>query len=191
MGLHRKLLKQRRERRSGNPRSKEDLADYYSRPELSTWFSGSFAEPRGGSASGPTEEAAWGAVSRFERRLGQMVHSPIPALVVVETEEQEQRTNAHLLLGGVSHLAPDVISAAWRLGNTTVGPARRHHALYLANKVLAGTPLQEHPSNFKKALRRVRLLEQRRRTTGSVVYDTGGRVVKKKRPKRAGSLTPT
>lgn len=172
MGLNLEVLQQRHQ-------VVQALTDEFSNPTLGTWFTGSFAK---GGPDGPPEAVAWSGMDGFARRLGQMTHSPVPAVVVVESMEQDQRTNVHALIGGIDHLPTKMVAKAWKLGNVCVMPAEQpRHARYLAKKVAKGTSWQYNPTNrnkFTKAVARVRVLERRREdNTDPVVYDAGGRVI--------------
>jgi hypothetical protein len=141
----------------------------------------------------PTAAVAWRAAHQCRRRLEQMTHGPIPMVVVVETEEQKQRTNVHMLVAGIDHLSYDnrLIRSAWTHGYLKVDrPILGGAGGYLARKIVKGEAEWDRwPEKFDKALRRVGWLHRKRRREGITLYNAAGRPTnrkqkRKKRPER-------
>ena len=98
MGLDHEALRRRRRKRAGTEEKAlaRDYLDVIALPALKTFLSGSLA-----GTSQPTVWAAWRAAHQCRRRLEQMAHGTVAMVVVVETDEQKQRTNVHMLSAGI------------------------------------------------------------------------------------------
>jgi hypothetical protein len=150
---------------------------FFSDPQLSVFFTGSFNT---NGVHMPSDATAWRVAHACWRRLGQMAHSPTPAVVVIESSAQNQSTHVHFLIAGVDHLPDSAFHSAWGRGNTKVErPLTGGAPGYLAAKAAEGAPWERWPAKFDKALRRQRYLARKRKRAGEgiVLYSAGGYAV--------------
>ena len=190
MGLDRDALRQKRRARAKTPQLAlaKDYLDVVSKPGLNAFISATLA-----GAGQPTVAVAWRTVHSFQRRLGQMTRSPVPMVAVIEAEEEMKRTHVHLLVSSaIDHLPEEAIRQAWKRGNLKIDrPITGGAPGYLAKKITEGEAEWDRlPSEFDKAMRRVRWLQRqrKRRGEGITLYNSSGAPTNrqgKKKPKSA------